>query len=111
MTSFTLEWLQGTYPNHSPYLPSRPSSELYSTGKEARLTEMEDEDRTRELVGHVMRLISEIGALNDGRPALSPLNLDNLEGTLREVKERNQRLREECERMEASKKERKRAVR
>ena len=74
---------------------------------------MEAEDRTSELVGHVMRLISEIGALDDGRPALSPRNVDNIEGTLREVRERNQRLREECERMEASRKtkEKERAVR
>ena len=33
---------------------------------------------------------------------MSPLDLDNLEGTLREVKERNQRLREECEQAQAS---------
>lgn len=72
---------------------------------------MEEEDRASELVGHVLRLISEIGTLNDGRPALSPLNLDNLEGTLGEVKERNQHLREECKRMQARRRERERAVR
>ena len=36
-----------------------------------------------------MRLLVEIGSLKDGKPTLSPLDLDNPEGTLREVKERN----------------------
>ena len=72
---------------------------------------MEGENRISELVGHVMRLLSEIGDLNDGKPALSPLNADDLEVTLREVKSRNQRLKEECERMEASRRQTGRAAR
>ena len=72
--------------------------------------EMEAEGRMTDLVGDIMRLIYEIGSLEDGRPALSPLDLDNLEGTLREVKERNRQLREECGQMESSRRrERERA--
>ena len=63
---------------------------------------MDVEGRVRHLVGDIMRVIVEIGSLNDGRPAVGPLDLDNLVGTLREVKERNQRLREECEQAQAS---------
>ena len=73
---------------------------------------MDAEGRVRHLVGDLMRVIVEIGCLNDGRPAVGPLDLDNLEGTLREVKERNQCLREECEQAQASRRrEGERAVR
>ena len=74
--------------------------------------EMEAEGRRRELVGDIMRLLVEIGSLKDGRPALGPLDLDNLEGTLREVKERNRQLREECGQVQSSwKREREQARR
>ena len=63
---------------------------------------MEDEGRKSDLVGDIMRVIVEIGSLTDGRPAVSPLDLDNLEGTLSEVKERNRQLREECEQVQAN---------
>ena len=55
----------------------------------------------RDLVGDIMRLIFEIGSLEDEIPELSPLDLDNPEGTLREVKERNRQLREECRQMQS----------
>ena len=72
--------------------------------------EMEAEGRMKDLVGDIMRLLVEIGSLKDGKPALSPLDLDNLEGTLREVKERNRQLREECGQMQLSRRrERERA--
>ena len=64
----------------------------------------------RDLVGDIMRLIYEIGSLEDEIPELSPLDLDNLEGTLREVKERNRQLREECGQIQSSRRrERERA--
>lgn len=47
-----------------------------------------------------MRVI--VGSLNDRRPAVSLMDLDNLEGTMREVKERNLHLREECEQAQVS---------
>ena len=73
--------------------------------------EMEAEGRMRELVGDIMRLLFEIGSLKDGKPALSPLDLDNLEGTLREVKERNRQLREECGLMQSSRRRERERVR
>ena len=36
----------------------------------------------------MMCVVVVIGSLTDGIPAVSPLDLGNLEGTLREVKER-----------------------
>ena len=64
----------------------------------------------RDLVGDIMRLLFEIGSMKDGRPALGPLDLDNPEGTLREVKENNRQLREECGQMQSSsRRERERA--
>ena len=83
-------------------LPSRTVPKDYHSVSWPLQVDMEAEGRRRELVGDIMRLLVEIGSLKDGRPALGPLDLDNLEGTLREVKERNRQLREECGQMQSS---------
>ena len=91
-------------------LPPRTVPKDYYSVSWPLQVEMEAEGRMRDLVGDIMRLIYEIGSLEDEIPELSPLDLDNLEGTLREVKERNRQLREECGQIQSSRRrERERA--